>query len=158
MENNLQLWMELLELQHRYVAALDANELEAWPAFFLEEGHYEIIPKENYDQGLPVPVIYCRNARMMRDRVVSLRNANIYEAHTYRHATSGLVIKGIEDDVVTTHSNYVVVSTGTAGDTVVYQAGMYIDEVVKHEGQWRYRSKKVVYDTLRVQTLLATPI
>jgi anthranilate 1,2-dioxygenase small subunit len=29
---------------------------------------------------------------------------------------------------------------------------------VRVDGEWRYRRKRVVYDTLRVQTLLATPI
>ncbi|MNT87848.1 Anthranilate 1,2-dioxygenase small subunit [compost metagenome] len=51
-----------------------------------------------------------------------------------------------------------MVITGTAGESSVYQAGTYLDEVVLHEGEWRYRSKRVVYDTSRVATLLATPI
>ena len=95
---------------------------------------------------------------MLRDRVLSLRNANIYEDHVYRHATSGLVIKKYEDGVVTTESSYIVVITSQAGESSVYQAGNYLDEVVQQDGEWRYRSKRVVYDTLRVPTLLATPI
>ena len=98
------------------------------------------------------------NAGMLRDRVLSLRNANIFEDHVYRHATSGLVITAVEEGVVHTQSSYIVVITGQAGDSSVYQAGTYLDEVVQHEGEWRYRSKRVVYDTLRVATLLATPI
>ena len=53
MDNNLQLWVELSELQHRYVHALDNNLLEQWPDFFIEEGRYEIVSKENADRGLP---------------------------------------------------------------------------------------------------------
>ncbi len=154
----MQLWVELSELQHRYVSALDNDQLEAWPGFFTEDGRYEIIPKENFDAGLPAPIIYCRNRKMMRDRVVSLRNANIYEVHTYRHMVSGLIVQGSEGGVVKTLSSYLVAITGQAGETSLYQAGAYLDEVVKVDGQWRYRSKRVVYDTLRVQTLLATPI
>ncbi|MBV7460416.1 MULTISPECIES: anthranilate 1,2-dioxygenase small subunit AndAd [unclassified Acidovorax] len=154
----LQLWTELLELQHRYVSALDTNRLEDWPGFFVEDCRYEIIPKENLDAGFPAPIVYCRNASMLRDRVLSLRHANIFEDHAYRHATSGLVITSVEDGMVRTQSSYIVVITGQAGDSSVYQAGTYLDEVVQHEGEWRYRSKRVVYDTLRVPTLLATPI
>ena len=139
----LQLWTELLELQHRYVHALDNNRLEDWPGFFVEDCRYEIIPKENVDQGLPAPIIYCDSKKMLRDRVVSLRHANIFEDHAYRHATSGLVITSVEDDVVRTLSSYIVVITGQAGDSTVYQAGTYLDEVVQHEGEWRYRSKRV---------------
>jgi anthranilate 1,2-dioxygenase small subunit len=158
MNNDFQLWMELGVLQHEYVGALDNNRLEEWPDYFTEECRYEIIPKENFDLGLPAPVIYCVNKKMLRDRVVSLRNANIYDAHTYRHMTSGLVITSIKDDVVHTTSNYVVVNTSRAGESTVYQAGCYLDEVVRVDGRWLYRSKRAVYDTSRVQTLLATPI
>src|SRR3546814_1760605 len=77
--NNAQLWTEIAILQHQYVSALDSGNLEAWPQFFTEDCRYEIIPKENVDAGLPAPVIYCRNQKMLRDRVTSLRNANIYE-------------------------------------------------------------------------------
>lgn len=158
MNTKLQLWLELSELQARYVSTLDSLQLEAWTEFFTEDCRYEIIPKENVDAGLPAPVVYCRNRKMLRDRVLSLRHANIYEGHTYRHMTSGLVITGQAGDVVTTTSSYVVVITGQAGESNVYQAGTYLDELVRVEGEWRYRQKRVVYDTLRVQTLLATPI
>lgn len=151
-------WLALLELQHRYTSALDNDRLEAWPDFFTADCRYEIIPKENADAGLPAPVIYCRNQKMLRDRVLSLRHANIFEGHTYRHMTSGLVLTGQQDGVVFAESSYVVVITGLAGESSVYQAGCYYDEVVQQDGAWRYRAKRVVYDTSRVQTLLATPI
>jgi anthranilate 1,2-dioxygenase small subunit len=154
----MQLWFEINDLQQRYVNALDNDRLEQWPDFFVEECRYEIIPKENADQDLPAAVMYCRNRRMLRDRVLSLRNANIFEGHTYRHMTSGLVITKIDDDTVHTESNYVVIITGQAGESSVYQAGTYRDEVIRVDGQWRYLKKRVIFDTSRVQTLLATPI
>jgi anthranilate 1,2-dioxygenase small subunit len=154
----MQLWFEINDLQQRYVNALDNDRLEQWPDFFVEECRYEIIPKENADQDLPAAVMYCRNRRMLRDRVLSLRNANIFEGHTYRHMTSGLVITKIDDDTVHTESNYIVIITGQAGESSVYQAGTYRDEVIRVDGQWRYLKKRVIFDTSRVQTLLATPI
>lgn len=154
----LQLWMELSELQARYVSALDNNQLEAWSEFFTEDCRYEIIPKENVDAGLPAPVVYCRNRKMLRDRVLSLRHANIFEGHTYRHMTSGLIVISNDGEAITTTSSYVVVATGQNGDSNVYQAGIYQDELVRVNGALRYRKKRVVFDTLRVQTLLATPI
>jgi anthranilate 1,2-dioxygenase small subunit len=95
---------------------------------------------------------------MLRDRVVSLRHANIFEEHTYRHMTSGLTITSDQDDVIETESSYVVVQTLANGESNVYQAGKYYDRVVRTADGLRYRSKRVVYDTSRVQTLLATPI
>ena len=117
MENNLQTWWELNELQHRYVHAIDNNLLETWPRFFTEDGTYTIISRENADRGLPAPVIHCRNQKMMRDRIVALRHANIYEAHAYRHALGGLVIESMSGEEVRTLSSYIVVNTGAAAPT-----------------------------------------
>jgi len=158
MDKNLQLWLELSELQHRYVHTLDNDLLEQWPDFFIEECRYEIVSKENADRGLPAPIVLCRNRRMLQDRIYSLRHANIFEAHTYRHAVSGLVITEVRGDEVSTLSSYLVVNTGAAGESTIYQAGCYHDIVVKQGDLWRYKSKRVVYDTSRVATLLATPI
>eukprot|EP01042_Synura_sphagnicola_P017101 gene17101-21617_t len=89
------LWFELHQLQEGYSHALDNDRLEDWPEFFTDDCLYEIIPRENADAGLPIGIIYCDSKNMLRDRVLSLRHANIYEAHTYRHMTSGLVFKAI---------------------------------------------------------------
>lgn len=158
MEHGTQLWFDLQMLQGRYVSALDNDRLEAWPEFFIEDCLYEIVPRENSDAGLPIGIIHCTNQRMLRDRVISLRNANIFEDHTYRHMTSGLTILEQSKDEVRTESSYIVVQTLTNGESSIYQAGRYLDRVVRTEDGWRYAEKRVIYDTLRVQTLLATPI
>jgi anthranilate 1,2-dioxygenase small subunit len=55
-------------------------------------------------------------------------------------------------------SNYVVINSSQEGVSTVYQAGCYRDIVVRTEAGLRYRQKRCIYDTLRVQTLLAYPI
>ena len=152
------LWFELHQLQQQYISALDNDRLEQWADFFTEECVYEIVPRENEDAGLPIGIIYCDSKRMLRDRVLSLRHANIYEVHSYRHMTSGMQIRVIDADTVETESSYVVVQTLQDGESFVYQAGRYLDVVVRAPEGWRYQSKRVIYDTSRVATLLATPI
>ena len=158
MTDQLRLWLEVCQLQNNYVHAIDSGRLEEWPRYFTEDGVYTIISKENEDRGLPAPIIHCRNQRMMRDRIMALRHANIYEAHSYRHALGGIVVESATDDEIVTVSSYIVVNTGAAGESVVYQTGIYRDRIVKQDGRWLFREKRVVYDTSRVQTLLATPI
>ncbi|WP_211221806.1 anthranilate 1,2-dioxygenase small subunit AndAd [Granulicoccus phenolivorans] len=155
---DLMLWLEIFETQSRYAHAIDSDDLETWPAFFTEDATYTIVSRENHDRGLPAPILHCRNRAMMRDRVVALRNANIYEEHRYRHSTSGPVILEADGDSVRTETSYIVVRTGQAGDAEVYSAGSYHDTLVRTDAGWRYRERKVIYDTSRVLTLLATPI
>lgn len=155
---DIALRLEMLELQDRYIATLDSGALESWPELFIEECLYEIIPKENFDAGLPAPVIRCDNKRMLRDRVVSLRNANIYQPAVYRHFISGLTITSQSDERVEMQSSYLVINTSQLGQSVVYQTGRYLDQVVREGGGWRFHTKRVVYDTSRIQTALAIPI
>lgn len=158
MTEKMTLWFELHQLQENYIHALDNDRLEDWPEFFTDDCLYEIVPRENAEAGLPIGVIYCDNKKMLRDRVLSLRHANIYEEHTYRHMTSGLAFKALDDNTVEAESSYVVIQTLQNGESFVYQAGRYLDLVVKTAAGWRYARRRVIYDTLRVPTLLATPI
>jgi anthranilate 1,2-dioxygenase small subunit len=156
--DSLLLWFEIDQLNERYCAALDNDRLEEWATLFTEDCLYEIVPKENADLGLPIGLIYCNNQRMLRDRVVSLRHASIYEDHSCRHMTSGLVLQQQADGSVQAESSYVVIQTRTNGDSFVYQAGRYLDRIVRTSEGWRYAQRRVIYDTSRVITLLATPI
>ena len=149
--------LELAAFQDRYVASIDNDRLEDWPGFFTEDCLYEIVSKENEDQGLPAPVIHCDSGAMLRDRVLALRHANIYEKPTYRHMLSGMTWHET-GGVYTVETSYVVINTSQAGDSSVYQAGRYIDRIVRRPKGLRFQSKRCIYDTLRVQTLLAYPI
>ena len=154
----IMLWYELLRLQEHYVSVIDTDRLEEWPELFMEDAIYEIVPKENADRGLPMGIMHCFGRPMLRDRIVSLREANVFEPHTYRHMTSGLEFKQVDENTIDMQSNYVVVQTLSDGESRVYQAGRYFDRVVRTDDGWRYQRKRAVYDTSRVQTLLVTPI
>jgi anthranilate 1,2-dioxygenase small subunit len=161
METRIQemmLWYDLHRLQEHYVSVIDTDHLEEWPDLFTEDCVYEIVPKENADLGLPVGIMHCFGQPMLRDRITSLRGANVFEPHTYRHMTSGLEFTPIDADTIDMQSNYVVIQTLTDGESRLYQAGRYFDRVIRTTQGWRYQRKRVVYDTSRVQTLLVTPI
>jgi len=155
---DLHLRQVLLALQDEYISTLDTDALELWPEMFVDDCLYEIIPKENFDLGLPAPVIYCDSKAMLRDRVVSLRNANIFQPVVYRHFISGLSFQRIGETMVEMKSSYLVINTNQLGQSLVYQTGRYHDVVVELDGRWRFRSKRAIYDTSRIQTALAIPI
>jgi anthranilate 1,2-dioxygenase small subunit len=152
------LWCEMQQVQDNYIATLDDDRLEQWPDLFADDCLYEIMPRENEIAGLPIALLRCDSKGMLKDRVLSLREANIYEAHSYRHLTSALTIVSASAEAVAMESNYVVLQTLQDGETRVYQAGKYKDQLVLTAQGWKYASKRAIYDTLRVQTLLATPV
>lgn len=146
------------ELEHAYVQCIDDNLLEEWPNFFSDTCLYKIISRENFDRGLSTPVMYCDSKGMLQDRVVAHRNANVYEPHYYRHVVSNIRIVGEDGGTFRVQANYAVFQTKLDGDTQVYNVGRYLDKVVIENGHAKFEEKIAVFDTLRIPTLLVTPI
>ena len=55
-----------------YCATLDANDIESWPNYFVEDGLYRVTGRENADLGLPVGLVYAEGRDMMHDRAVAI--------------------------------------------------------------------------------------
>jgi anthranilate 1,2-dioxygenase small subunit len=150
------------ELLAAYAQCLDADKLEEWPDFFTDPCLYQVIPRENDAQGLPIALIYCDSRGMLRDRVVAHRQANIYGPHAYRHLISNIRMNERADGAVTVHATYAVLRTlldpVRYGSTEVYSAGEYRDVLVWVDGQLKVREKTVVVDTCRIDSLLVTPL
>jgi len=154
MEPQLQLVVE--HLHARYAHALDADRLEDWPQFFTENGTYRITTAENEERGLPLPVLYAEGRAMLRDRVASLRHANIYEPQRYRHMLSAVLLEPVDASVVRSIANFSVIRIMQDGDTVIFASGRYLDRIVLPEMQ--YEERVVVCDSRRFDTLLAIPL
>ena len=152
------LYFRIERLFAAYCACIDEGCLDAWPDFFMPDGLYKMISRENYAQGYPIPLLMLDSQGMMRDRVYSLLNANIYQPHRYRHAQSALRITAQDETGICTSSSYIVVQTRNDGQTEIYQAGSFYDRLVETAQGLRFQERLVVYDTARVQTLLATPV
>ena len=146
------------QLLARYVLSIDEDQLEDWPDFFVDNCVYILRSKENADRGLPVAAIFCDSKGMLIDRVVSLRHANIYEKHAYRHIVSSTVIDEVSDEVISAISNYVVYRTRTNGVTEIFNAGNYRDKIVSRGGELLFQEKIATFDTNVIDALLATPI
>jgi 3-phenylpropionate/cinnamic acid dioxygenase small subunit len=146
---------EVERLHARYAHALDADRLEEWPDFFTEKGRYRVATAENEERGLPLPVLYAEGRAMLRDRVQSLRHANIYEPQRYRHMVSGVLVEESRGFVTST-ANFLVVRIMQDGATMVFASGRYLDRIAVPE--MKYEERVVVCDSRRFDTLLAIPL
>jgi anthranilate 1,2-dioxygenase small subunit len=152
----LALRMAVEELHARYAHALDADRLEAWPDFFTEDGRYRVTTAENEERGLPLPVLYAEGRGMLRDRVASLRHANIYEPQRYRHMVSATVIEPVDQQHVKSTSSFLVIRVMQDGETLLFASGRYVD-LIRVPGM-QYTERVVVCDSRRFDTLLAIPL
>jgi anthranilate 1,2-dioxygenase small subunit len=150
--------LDLEQLYTDYVHCLDADELERWPDFFVEDCFYRITSAENYEAGLPLGLIYATSRNMLKDRVSALREANIYEPQRYRHLISSVKVVGEADGALDLAANLLVIRTMQDGDMTIFAAGRYVDQVRRDGEGWKFVKKTVVLDSRQIDTLLAIPI
>ncbi len=141
-----------------YVHCIDDDELEAWPDFFTERCLYKIISRENHDRGLPLGVMECDSRGMLKDRIESMRRANVYEPHRYRHQVSGLQIERRADGRLDCRSNYLVVRTMADGTMSIFSTGRYLDRIILDGDQPKLEERLVVFESRRIETLLVIPL
>ncbi len=106
--------------------------------------------------------MYCNSHGMLRDRVSALREANIYERHSYRHILGNPVIlaERIVGGVAEAdcEAPFMVARIMRTGETDLYATGRYIDTYNVGGGTVKIARRLVVLDSSRIDTLLAIPL
>ena len=153
----------ILEAQGHYVRCIDDGRLEDWPGFFTEQCHYRITTADNHRRGLPAGIVWADSRGMLVDRVSALREANIYERHSYRHLLGAPAVLSADpapDGVVDMRSetSFLVVRITGDGPTDLFASGRYIDRYLVSGDRALLRERVVVCDSSRIDTLLAVPL
>ena len=137
---DIELQFKVQDLNARYAQAIDDNQLEAWPDFFTEDGRYRVTTAENFERGLPLGMIYATSRAMLRDRVRSLRDANVYEAQRYRHIVAPPLLTEDEGRAACARRR---ASWSRASCTparpCLFATGRYEDRIVLDDGGARFR-------------------
>lgn len=140
-----------------YAHAIDDDQLESWADFFTEDGVYKMISRENLEAGMTLGIVTCEGRGMMRDRIRALREANIYEPHTYCHLLGRTRVEARADGYQA-RTNFSVIRTMQDGRNSRFATGKYIDECVTEEGQARLKSRTVVLESRQIDVLLVIPL
>jgi anthranilate 1,2-dioxygenase small subunit len=148
----------LAELNYSYAQCLDDNRLAEWPDFFTDDCRYLIHSRENLDAGLEGYWLYFENKRMLRDRVVSLLEVNIYRIHYERRFVTNARLSGRDGDAWLARANYMLTTTDNEGRTSIFSVGEYRDRIVEADGVLRFRERQVIVDTFTVPSHLSMPI
>jgi 3-phenylpropionate/cinnamic acid dioxygenase small subunit len=156
---DIEIQFQVQDLLARYAQALDDDRLEAWPDFFTDNCRYLVTTADNLAQGMPLGMIYATSRAMLRDRVRSLRDANVYEAQRYRHMIAPPVIEPGDSGLVHARTSFMVVRIMHTGETTMFVTGRYDDRIsLDGPDGPRLVEKTVVLDSRRIDTLLAIPI
>jgi anthranilate 1,2-dioxygenase small subunit len=146
-----------------YGALLDGENYDAWLDLFAPECRYNVVPRENYDQGLPAALIFCDSRAMLEDRIRALREANKFNIHKDRHLIGlpriiGPQSDGLEPGDLEIEAPFAVYQTDQEGETRLFATGLYRDCLAVGQHGLKIRDKLILLDTFAVPSLLATPL
>ncbi|GAB3378365.1 aromatic-ring-hydroxylating dioxygenase subunit beta [Amycolatopsis echigonensis] len=144
--------------QGSYVRAIDDGPIEDWPEHFTDDAFYKVTTADNHRRGLPAGIIWADNKAMLKDRISALKEANIYEPHSYRHLLGQPALLDERADGATSETSFLVVRITGNGPTDVFASGRYLDEYVFSDGKALLTKRVVVCDSSRTDTLLVLPL
>jgi 3-phenylpropionate/cinnamic acid dioxygenase small subunit len=150
--------LALYDLFAAYGALIDAGEFDAWLALFAAECSYHIMPRENWQQGLPAALVFCDSRPILEDRIAALHDANKYNIHSDRHLIGLPRLVAEEGEAALVEAPFAVYQSDQEGETRLFATGLYRDRIVAAVGGLKFRDKLVLLDTFAVPSLLATPL
>lgn len=153
-----EIWSAISTLLAKAGNSVDSGDLEGWLDCFDEETSYHVLSRENFERKLPLTLFQCDNKNMMRDRVLSLREANVVNIHRDQHVTSLPEIFDEGNGTYRVVAGYAVYQTNQEGFSTLFATGVYHDVIVVAEGVARFRKRRAVVDTFAIQNMLSTPI
>ncbi|MFK5980673.1 MAG: aromatic-ring-hydroxylating dioxygenase subunit beta [Rhizobiaceae bacterium] len=145
-------------VQARYANAIDDGNSKNWPDFFVDDCFYQITTADNYAQKLEAGLMWMDSKAMLRDRVLSLLEANVYERHSYRHMLGQPYISNVDDDELESETSFMVARITREGPTDLFATGRYIDRYRILEDDAKLIKRIVVLDSGYIDTLLGFPL
>jgi salicylate 5-hydroxylase small subunit len=159
LHDRLLLQLEIDQLNAAYASVLDERRFDEWPGFFLEDGHYKVQARENFDRKLPLALIALESQGMMKDRVYGITQTIFNGPYYTRHVVSPAQLLAQEEpERICAQANYAVFRTRPGDASEVYNVGRYIDEIVRTPGGLKLASRTCVYDSEMVLNSLIYPI
>ncbi|HUC72732.1 MAG TPA: aromatic-ring-hydroxylating dioxygenase subunit beta [Stellaceae bacterium] len=153
-----ELRLRLADLYCAYADALDEGEIEAWPEFFTADCLYKIIPRENFEQGLPIALIFCESRDMLIDRVTAIRETALFVPRLIRHLTGNVRLRAIGPDGFRLTASFALFQTMADRSSELFMCGRYHDLVVDDGARLRFAERICVYDSTIVPTSLVYPV
>lgn len=146
-------------LVYEWGRAIDENRVEDIAGLMTPDGRYTVQSRFNADRGLPHALMDAHSPAQLRDRIQSMRQANIYEPQHYRHILSGVQITGGEGRLLQVRSSFLVIRTlDLDGDMKVFATGQCEDVVDVGGPQPLFRSRHFKLDSRVVETLMVIPL
>src|SRR5262249_50285644 len=149
---------ELRDLYEEIADLLDDDKVEALPGYFTDDCLYRVTTRENYDQGLLGAMMFCEGSAMLRDRILAIRETQVYEPRSWRHFVSGVRILRIEGDTIHARANFLITEVMSDDEPRILAVRRYVDTLARVGGGLRFKERIAVCDNHHIRRSLIMPI
>ena len=158
MIRDISLILELADLHAGYAACLDEGRLDEWPLFFTENCRYRLVPRENHEGGLPLSIMDLRSRGALMHRVYGVKSTLFHAPYYQRHIIGPTRILDQDGATTVSESNYLVIRTKRDLPSEVFNAGRYMDRVVRTVDGLRFEEKVCVFDSELIPNSIIYPV
>jgi salicylate 5-hydroxylase small subunit len=153
------LQFELEDLYSRYASLLDDGPLRDWPDLFADECLYLLIPRDNYDRGLPLAIIRCESRGMLVDRVRAATETIMHEPRYLRHHVTNVRATATDGARIEAIAHFSVMEVLPDELPRILCVGRYIDVLQRRsDGALEFVEKRCVYDSVLVPNTIVYPV
>lgn len=153
------LQFELEDLYSRYASLLDDGPLRDWPDLFAAECLYLVIPRDNYDRGLPLAIIRCESRGMLVDRVRAANETIMHEPRYLRHHVTNVRVTATDGTRIDAIAHFSVMEVLPDELPRILCVGRYIDVLQRRDdGALEFVEKRCVYDSVLVPNTIVYPV
>ena len=157
--DKVRLLYELGQLYARYASVLDDGPLRDWPNLFAAECMYQIVPRDNFELGLPIAIMRCESRAMLEDRVTAVLETMLYEPRYLRHHITDILLEDVQAETLKTRANFSVIEVLPDELPRIAIAGCYRDRLARSaEGTWCFVEKLCVFDSVLVPNSIIYPV
>lgn len=156
---DIALQFELQDLYSRYGCLLDDGPVREWPDLFAEQCLYLLIPRDNYDRGLPLAIIRCESRGMLIDRVRATQETIMHEPRYLRHQITNVRVLNVAGGRIEATANFSVMEVLPDELPRILAVGRYIDVLQRRsDGALEFSEKRCVYDSVLVPNTIVYPL
>lgn len=144
-------------LYFRYAALLDDGPLEDWPELFTERCLYLVIPRDNFDAGLPLAIMRAESRDMLRDRIFAAQQTIMHEPRYLRHHITNVCAEE-RGGVIHASANYSVIEVLSDELPRILSVGRYLDVITREGETLCFQEKRCIYDSVLVPNTIVYPL
>jgi len=147
----------VLDHLYKVCKAIDNFDCETWAESFTDDCRYRMIPRENYDQGLPLCLIDDDRAGLLQ-RVKLITELWQYQPFRETRLLSNVIVSSPSEGTATAESTMAVYRTTLDGESSLHMVARIEDTLVHVSDRgWKIQERLVILESFKVHNNIVLP-